>query len=115
MKRFPFRSSVACAALAAACLPWSASAQPAGVEAKADTVLRAMTTYIAGLKQFSVKTENAVEAVTTEGLKIQFVVPATLTVSSPDKLMAERRGDIADQAFFYDGKTLTLYNPGSRY
>ncbi len=115
MKRFPSRFHLAGAALAGACLAQSAWAQPAGVEAKADTVLRAMTTYMAGLKQFSLRTENNLEVVTSEGQKIQFVAPAALTVSRPNKLMAERRGDIVDQAFFYDGKTLTLYNPGTRH
>ena len=104
----------ACAALAFACVPWIASAQPAGVEAKADGVLRAMTTYMAGLKQFSAQTENSLEVVTADGQKIQFVAPASVTVSRPDKLRADRRGDIVDQSFFYDGKSLTLYNPGTK-
>jgi hypothetical protein len=115
MKRLPSRSLLAGVALAGACLAHSAWAQPAGVEAKADTVLRAMTTYMAGLKRFSLRTENSLEVVTAEGQKIQFVAPAALTVSRPNKLMAERRGDIVDQAFFYDGKTLTLFNPGTRH
>ena len=113
-KHFSPRSILACAALAAACFPWSVLAQPASVEAKADTVLRAMTTYMAGLKQFSARTENTIEVVTYDLQKIQFVAPATLTVSRPDKLMAERQGDIAEQSFFYDGKTLTLYNPDTQ-
>ena len=115
MKCLSDRIIVACTALAAACVPLSTSAQTAGVDAKADTVLRAMTTYMAGLKQFSAKTENTIEAVTTDGQKIQFVIPATLTVARPDKLMAERRSSLADQSFYYDGKTLTLFNPGSGY
>jgi len=115
LKRYSSNSILACAAFAAACFPWSASAQPAGVEAKADTVLRAMTTYMAGLKQFSARTENTIEVVTYDLQKIQFVAPATLTVSRPDKLMAERQGDIAEQSFFYDGKTLTLYNPDTHH
>ncbi len=106
---------LACVTLAMACLPWTASAQPAGVEAKADAELRSMTRYIAGLKQFSVKTENTLEMVTTDGQKIQFSAPATLTVSRPDKLRAERHGDIVNQAFYYDGKSLTLYNPDSKH
>jgi hypothetical protein len=32
-------------------------------------------------------------------------------VSRPNKLRAHRKGDIVNQEFFYDGKTLTLYNP----
>ena len=115
MRRLSDRIIVGSITLAAACIPWNASAQSAGVDAKADTVLRAMTTYMAGLKQFNAKTENTIEAVTTEGQKIQFVIPATLSVARPDKLLAERRSGLADQSFYYDGKTLTLFNPGSGY
>lgn len=114
MKRISVSRICACAAFAFACAPWVAFAQPAGVEAKADAVLRAMTTYMAGLKQFSAQTENSLEVVTTDGQKIQFVAPASVTVSRPDKLRADRRGDILDQSFFYDGKSLTLYNPGTK-
>jgi hypothetical protein len=115
MKHIPVRSVVACTALAAALLPGAACAQPAGVDPQADTIFRAMTTYMAGLKQFSARTENTLEVVTTDLQKIQFVAPASITVSRPDKLLAERRGDIEDQSFFYDGKSLTLYNPGSKH
>lgn len=102
-----------CATLALASIPWLAVAQ--SVDPEADKVLRGMTTYMAGLKQFSAQTENTLELVTMDGQKIQFTSPATVTVSRPDKLMAERRGDIVDQAFYYDGKTLTLYNPGTKH
>jgi hypothetical protein len=114
MKIKPVQSIMAGVALAAACLPWPAIAQPV-VDAEADAVLRAMTTYMAGLKKFSVQTENTLEIVSVEGQKIQFTSPAKVTVSRPDKLLAERRGDIVDQMFYYDGKTLTLYNPGSKH
>jgi hypothetical protein len=115
LKHFPSPCIMACAALAAVCLPLSASAQPVGVEAQADKVFRAMTTYVAGLKQFSARVENTIEAVTTDLQKIQFVAPASITVSRPDKLIAQRHGDIVDQSFFYDGKSLTLFNPGTKH
>jgi len=115
MKHISCSYALASAALAAVCFVHSASAQPAGVDPKADTVLRAMTTYMAGLKQFSVRTENSLEVVTAEGQKIQFVAPASLTVSRPDKLKADRRGDIVEQSFYYDGKTLTLFNTGTKH
>jgi len=47
----------ACVVLAAA-LPGAVSAQPAGVEPRADAVLRSMTAYLSGLQKFSVTTEN---------------------------------------------------------
>ena len=102
-------------ALAAAFLPWTASAQPAGVDPQADVVLRSMSSYIANLKQFSARTENTLEIVTTEGQKIQFSAPATITVARPDKLRADRHGDIVDQSFYYDGKSLTLFNSGTKH
>jgi len=112
MKAFDSRTGAACAALAAACLPFGAWSQPAGVEARADALLRATTTYMAGLQQFSLTTENMLEAVTTDGQKIQFVMPAAMTVARPDKMFAERVG-VSEQMFIYDGKTLTLFNPGT--
>ena len=47
----------ACVVLAAA-LPGAVSAPPAGVEPRADAVLRSMTAYLSGLQKFSVTTEN---------------------------------------------------------
>ena len=101
--------------MAAALLSGNASAQPTGVEPRADKVLRNMTAYVSGLEKFSVTTENTLEVVTTEGQKIQFTAPASMTVARPDKLVAQRRGDIVDQMMYYDGKSLTLYNPSSRH
>ena len=37
-----------------------------------------------------------------------------MIVSRPNKLHAERKGDLIDQTFYYDGKTLTLYNPSDK-
>ena len=47
----------------------------------------------------------------TSGQKLQYDSPATLSVSRPNKFHAHRKGDLANQEFFYDGKTLTLFNP----
>ena len=69
-----------------------------------------MGEYLAGRQQFTLKAESTLEAVLTSGQKLQYDSPATLVVSRPNKLHAHRKGDIANQEFFYDGKTLTLYN-----
>ena len=104
----------ACVVLAVA-LPGAVSAQPAGVEPRADAVLRSMTAYLSGLQKFSVATENTLEVVTSEGQKIQFTAPASMTVARPNKLVAQRRGDIVDQMMYYDGTSLTLYNPATQH
>lgn len=110
-----YRSFLTCVAIATICFASLANAQSSGVDPKADTVLRAMTTYLGGLKQFSAQTENTLEVVTTDGQKIQYSSPVSVTVARPNKFFAERKGDIVDQAFYYDGKTLTLYNPGTKH
>jgi hypothetical protein len=91
--------------------PQAVHAQPTGIDPQAEKLLRRMSDYLAGRQQFSLKAESTLEVVLTSGQKIQFDSPATLIVSRPNKLHAHRKGDIANQEFFYDGKTLTLYNP----
>jgi hypothetical protein len=91
--------------------PQNSHAQPAGIDPQAEKLLKRMSDYLAGRQQFSLKAESTLEVVLTSGQKIQFDSPATLEVSRPNKLRAHRKGDIVNQEFFYDGKTLTLYNP----
>ena len=86
-------------------------AQPTGIDPQAEKLLRRMSDYLASRQQFTLKAESAVEAVLATGQKVQFESPATLMVARPNKLRAHRKGDVVNQEFFYDGKTLTLYNP----
>jgi hypothetical protein len=74
-----------------------------------------MSTYLSGLEQFGVETENTIEVVLRSGEKIQFDNPAEGWIKRPNKLRANRKGDIVNQEFYYDGKTLTLYNPDQKY
>ena len=101
---------VALAMLVSAGLPQVIHAQPAGIDPQAEKLLKRMSEYLASRQQFTLKAESTLEAVLTSGQKLQYDSPATLSVSRP-KLHAHRKGDIANQEFFYDGKTLTLYNP----
>jgi len=82
---------------------------PAAIEPKADQLLQQMSDYLASLKQFGVKTENTLEVVYMLGEKIQHISPTEVYVRRPNKLRADRKGDIVDQEFYFDGKTLTLF------
>jgi hypothetical protein len=90
-------------------------AQSAEIDARADQLLHQMSDFLAGLKQFSVQTENSLEVVLQSGQKIQYDNPAQLLMQRPDKLMASREGDIVNQELYYNGKTLTLYDKTSGY
>jgi len=86
-------------------------AQPAGIAPEAQQLLKASTDFLASQKQFSAETRNTLEVVLTSGQKIEFNHTARMSAQRPDKLRAERTGDLVDQVFYYDGKSLTLHNP----
>jgi hypothetical protein len=96
-------------------LPAYSHGQSAAIEPKADQLLRKMSDYLAGLKEFSVQTENTLEVVLRSGEKIQYDSPAEASIQRPNKVWANRKGDIVNQEFYYDGKTLTLYSPDQMY
>ena len=104
-----FLPTLVCVAILLTVLPTSGYGQAPAIEDKADQLLRKMSDYMDGLKQFSVQTENTLEVILKSGQKIQYDNPAELSLMRPNKLHAKRIGDIVDQDFYYDGKTLTLY------
>jgi hypothetical protein len=108
------RSAQLIAALAlvvVALAPAPAVAQPEGIGPQAAKLLRAATSFLAAQKQFSVHTRSTIEAVLASGQKLQFDHAANLSVLRPNRMRAERRGELVDQVFYYDGKSLTLFNP----
>jgi len=84
------------------------------VDPAATQILKRMTAYLDSLEQFSVHTQVTLEDVADSGHRIDLDVSANMIVKRPDKLLAQRKGDPLDQTFYYDGKTLTLYNPGDK-
>jgi len=118
MKTFNFRMAVALFALCVLALSSTVSteahAQGKAVDSAATDILKRMTDCLGGLKQFSVHTQNTTEDVLDFRHKVDFDVSANVIVSRPNKLHAERKGELIDQIFYYDGKMLTLYNPSDK-
>jgi hypothetical protein len=96
---------------ALACLALAAQAQPAGIDPQAQRLLKASTDFLATQPKLSAETRNSLEVVLKSGQKIEFNHQARVSVQRPDRLRAERTGDLVDQVFIYDGKTLVLHNP----
>jgi len=90
-------------------------AQAPAVDLAAVQILKKTTDYLGGLQQFSVDTLNILEEVLDSGQKIQVSVAASVVLQRPNKLRAERVGDLINQSWYYDGKTLTLYNSSVNY
>jgi hypothetical protein len=118
MRKFKFRIAAVLFALGILALSATVStevrAQAPAVDQGAVQILQRMTDYLGSLQQFSVHTQNTLEDRLDSGHRVDFEVSASVIVSRPNKLRAERRGDLIDQIFYYDGKTLTLYNPSDK-
>ncbi len=91
-----------------------ARAQAPAVDPAALRILKQMTDFMDGLQQFSVNSQNTIEDLHVSGHRVDYDVKASVTVKRPNKLRAVRTGELMNQRFFYDGKTLTLYNPAEK-
>ncbi|MEN8752964.1 MAG: DUF2092 domain-containing protein [Desulfobacterales bacterium] len=115
MSKLNFRITVVLFALGVLALVATVSteirAQATAVDPAATQILQRMTEYLGSLQQFSVHTQNTLEDELDSGHRIDYDISAKVIISRPNKLHAERKGDLTDQVFYYDGKTLTLYNP----
>lgn len=80
------------------------------IEPNAAKVLEKSMSYVGSLQQFGLEVQNSLEVVLVGGQKIQFDSMVGVTVKRPNKLHAVRLGELIDQEFFYDGKTLTLHD-----
>jgi len=109
------RAAIVAALLLTVAVPLVALAQPAGIDPQATKLLKASTDFLASQQRFSLEARNSFEVVLTSGQKIQFDHTAQMSVQRPNKLRADRRGDLTEQSFIYDGKTLTLFNPADKY
>ena len=116
MSKFHFRITAALFVLGmlvarAAISPPTVRAQATALDPAVTQILQRMTEYLGSLGQFSVHTQNTLEDMLDSGHRVDYDVSAKVIISRPNKLQAERKGDLIDQDFYYDGKTLTLYNP----
>lgn len=104
------KAALAAAVVAAGILATPAAPRAqAAVDADARGVLDAMSTYLGGLRSFSVAYAAVDEVVTTDGQKLQFLHSGELLVQRPDRLRALRRGAAGTAEMVLDGRELILF------
>ena len=96
-------------------VPTGVQADDPAIEPAATKILQRMTDHLRDLNRFSVDTVNTLEDVLLSGQKIQYDFQTSVVVQRPDKLRAERKGDLVDQLLIYDGKTITMLDAGHEY
>lgn len=95
--------------------PIASFAQAGDVDPDALKLLRRSTDYLAAAKQFRVVTDTTIEAVMSTEQKLQFGHRVAVTVQRPNKMRAERIGELIAQTFYYDGESLSLNLPQHKY
>ena len=120
MKRV-LRISVLALLLGAACMPGvaqetgeKAAATPA-VDPRAMDALDRMGKALHAMKQFSLRADATKEVVMEDGQKLEFGGTVNYKVRPPDRMYAELNSDRKKRQYFYDGKTLTIYSPSTKY
>ncbi len=73
-------------------------------------ILQAMCDFLKSQQQFSYKAEIADDEVYAGGKKLQYEIDMETFVRRPDRLRVNAAGDLIDKQFFFDGKTITLYD-----
>ena len=102
-------------AAVAAGSPIASLAQPSEVDPEAIQLLRRSTDYLAAQKQFRIDTDTTIEIVLSNGQKLQLGNRVAITVQRPDRMRAERVGELVNQTFYYDGKKLSMDLPDQKY
>ena len=91
--------------------PMNVHAQSSGVNPAAVANLQKMTDYFSKLEKFTVHTQSTLEDQLESGQRVDYDVAAIVAVQRPNKIHAVRLGELINQDFYYDGESLTLYDP----
>ena len=96
-------------------LPATSSAiEPAPGE-RADTLLKQMATYIASAREFTFHADILFDHVLPSGQKLQFAAAEDVALERPSRLYVDYRGDLGDRQFWYDGASVTLFDPATPF
>jgi hypothetical protein len=73
-------------------------------------ILQKMCDFLKSQQQFTYKAEVADDQVYDGAKKLQYGIDMETFVRRPDRLRVNAEGDLIDKQFFFDGKTITLYD-----
>jgi hypothetical protein len=78
---------------------------------QADRVLKEAGAYIGSAQQFTFHADITFDHVLPSGQKLQFSAAEEVVLQRPGRLYVEWNGDLGARQFWYDGKSVTLYDP----
>lgn len=97
-----------------AAAPTTPVAAPAVAE-QADRLLKEVGAYIGSAEQFTFHADVTFDHVLPSGQKLQFSAAEEVVLQRPGRLYVEWNGDLGARQFWYDGKSVTLYDPATPF
>ena len=103
--------------LVAATVAWAPAShgQSDNIDPDAVSLLRKSTEYVGSLKRFRVDATSSIELVTTDMQKLHFDHHVAISVERPNRMRIDRVGEIVQQNFYYDGKSLAVSFPNDGF
>lgn len=100
----------------AGCLVPGAGAQPAATAKEPDPmkIVQQMCDYLKSLTEFYFRSEVTDDQVYHGGKKLQYGIDMETYVRRPDRLFVSAEGDLVNKQFFFNGKTVTLYDKNAK-
>jgi hypothetical protein len=95
--------------------PGTAPAAGVTVAEQADRLLKQMSGYIGSADQFTFHADISFDHVLPTGQKLLYTATEDVALQRPGGLYVEWHGDLGDRQFWYDGKSVTLYDPSTSF
>ena len=95
--------------------PIASTAPAPSVAGEADRVLKQMSAYIGSADQFTFHADVTFDHVMPSGQKLQFSASEDVALQRPNGLYVEWTGELGNRQFWYDGKTVALYDPDTAF
>ena len=81
------------------------------IAAQADRLIKEMSAYIGSANEFTFHADVAFDHVLPSGQKLQFSSAEEVVLKRPGGVYIEWNSDLGARQFWYDGKSVTLYDP----
>lgn len=95
--------------------PATADVAAPAVSPETDRLLKEMSNYLGAAQAFTFHADIIFDHVLPSGQKLQFSAAEDVALQRPGGLYVEWSGDLGDRRFWYDGKSVTLYDPSTPF
>ena len=88
---------------------------PSAIDPRSDALLKRMGAYLTALPSFTVRATNTLQVILVSGEKLDFEAVSEVSVRRPDRMRSHRAGVVGSADFFYNGRTVTVFDKGTKF